>query len=47
MCAIGIAVDVVYWILTSDFGLLGTLAGALAGVIVAVVNFFEETEREN
>ena len=42
MCAIGVVVDVVYWLLTGEFGLLGALAGILAGLIVALVSFFEE-----
>lgn len=42
MCAIGVVVDAVYWMLTGEFGLLGALAGAFAGLIVALVSFFEE-----
>lgn len=42
MCALGGALDLIYWVLTAKFNLIGTLGGSIAGTMVVVVYFFEE-----
>ena len=41
MAALGVLADLTFWAMTAQFNLVGLLAGSLAGVGAAIIDYFE------